>query len=104
MATEKIEKKDLAHYFDNFSRVLPDEAVEVEVVGKDVGDQFESRGAKLAGISYDDANDEIIVSLANGTEHNISGPQEVYVDQDDNGLNSMEITCSKGHKHIIKFC
>ena len=102
MAIEKIEKADLKHYFDNLSRILPDESVQIEVVGMDVGDQLAADNVRLEGISHDESNDEIVIHLANAADHNISGPQEVYVEQNDNGLQSMEITCSKGHKHIIK--
>ncbi len=103
MALEKIAKEDLKHFFDNLSRVLPAETVEVEVVGLDVGDQVAADGIMLDGISYDDSNDEVIVDLSNVAEHSIAGPQEVWVDQDDDGLKSIEISCKEGHRHIIKF-
>ncbi len=103
MALEKIAKEDLKHFFDNLSRVLPAETVEVEVVGLDIGDQVSADGILLEGISYDDSNDAVIVDLSNVAEHRIAGPQEVWVDQDDDGLNSIEITCQQGHRHIVKF-
>ncbi|HEB58857.1 MAG TPA: hypothetical protein ENJ01_06540 [Gammaproteobacteria bacterium] len=102
MAIEKVEKTDLGHYFDNLSRVLPTESVDIEVVGRDVGDQPAAQGARLEGISYDAANDTIVLYLGNSGEHNIAGPTEVYVDQDDDGLKSIEVTCKEGHKHIVK--
>ncbi len=103
MALEKIAKQDLKQFFDNLSRVLPAETVEVEVAGLDIGDQTAAEGIFLDGISYDDANDEVIVDLSGVAEHTIAGPQEVWVDQDDDGLKSIEISCKEGHRHIITF-
>ncbi len=103
MALEKIEKQDLKHFFDNLSRVLPAETVEIEVVGLDIGDQVAANNIFLNGISYDDASDELLLDLSDVAEHTIAGPQEVWVDQDDEGLKSIEVQCKEGHRHIIKF-
>ncbi len=103
MALEKIEKQDLKHFFDNLSRVLPAETVEVEVVGLDIGDQIAANNVFLNGITYDDAHDEIVLDLSDVAEHRIDGPREVWVDQDDTGLKSIEVQCKEGHRHIIKF-
>jgi len=53
--------------------------------------------------SYDDASDELVLDLSDVAEHTIAGPQEVWVDQDDEGLKSIEVQCKEGHRHIIKF-
>ncbi len=55
------------------------------------------------GTSYDPKNDLVIVSLDDKLEHNIPKPQDTIVDEDDTGIHSIEITCSEGHKHILKF-
>ena len=103
MSTRKIERNDLKHYFDNLSNVLPASLVEIEVVGLDVGDQVESSGLKLTGISYDPKDDNLLLNLDDKLEHCIGAPQEVYVDEDASGLHSLEILCAEGHRHIIKF-
>jgi len=102
MATRKIAQADLQHYFDNFSSITPAQLVEIEVAGLDIGDQIEAEWVALKGITYDPQDDQIIVNLADQLQSAISGPQEVYVTEDDNGIHAIEITCSKGHKHIIK--
>jgi len=102
MTVQKIEIADLQHYLDHLSSVLPAEVVEIEVVGLDVGDQLESSGLKLSGISYDPKDDAVSVDLDDKAQHRIAAPQEVYVDEGDDGLRSIEISCGKGHKHIIK--
>ena len=103
MSTRKIERNDLKHYFDNLSNVLPASLVEIEVVGLDVGDQVESSGLKLTGVSYDPKDDNLLLNLDDKLEHCIGAPQEVYVDEDASGLHSLEILCGEGHRHIIKF-
>jgi hypothetical protein len=103
MSTRKIETGDLKHYFDNLSNVLPATLVEIEVVGLDVGDQLETSGLKLTGISYDPKDNNLLVNLDDKLEHCIRAPQQVYVDEDSAGLHSLEVVCGEGHRHIIKF-
>ncbi len=103
MSIRKIERTDLKHYFDNLSKVLPAELIEIEVVGLDVGDQVESTGLKLNGISYDPKDDALVINLDDKLQHHIDSPQQVYVEEDNSGLHSIEINCVKGHKHIVKF-
>ncbi len=102
MATHKIEKEDLKHYFDHFSSVMPTQLVEIEVAGLDIGDQIEAEWVPLTGISYDPKDDVIVTSLDDKLDHNIRKPKDIYVDEDDAGIHSIEVTCSEGHKHILK--
>ncbi len=72
------------------------------MVGLDIGDQPAADALQLEGISYDEANDKITLNLSDVAEHSIAGPQNVYVEEDDNGLKSIEVICKEGHRHIIK--
>lgn len=102
MATRFIAKEDLQHYFDHFSSIMPTEQVEIEVAGLDVGDQIAAEWVPLEGITYDSKDDIIVVDLADKYQHVIKSPQEVSVEEDDDGLHAIEIKCGEGHMHLLK--
>ena len=102
MTTHKIEKQDLQHYLDHFSSVMPTQLVEIEVTGLELGDQIEAEWLPLTGVSYDPKSDLVAINLDDKLEHNIRKPQAIYVEEDDKGVSSIEITCAEKHKHILK--
>ncbi len=97
-----IAKEDLQHYFDHFSSVIPTQLVEIEVAGLDIGDQIAAEWVALEGISYDSKDDIIVVDLADEYQHTIKNPQQVAVEEDNDGIHSIEIKCGEGHLHILK--
>lgn len=101
MATRQIEKEHWTHYFNNLSNVLGTELAEIEVAGLDLGDQVEAEWLQLNGVSYDPRDDVLSLQLE-GIEHLVRGPREVYVEEDDNGLHSLEVVDGEGHRHIVK--
>ncbi|HEB97172.1 MAG TPA: hypothetical protein ENI96_12185 [Sedimenticola thiotaurini] len=104
MATQIIEKERLKDYLDHFSIVIPTELTEIEVASLELGDQIAAEWVPLSGLSYDPKDDVILVDLDNGKyEHTIQQPVEFAVQEGDDGIQSFEVKCSKGHLHIIKF-
>ncbi|MCW3032548.1 MAG: hypothetical protein QOK19_590 [Solirubrobacteraceae bacterium] len=61
--TREIPREEWRTYFDDFSRDLPDLAATVEVIAEDLGAQVEAGQARLAGISYDDRDDVLVIGL-----------------------------------------
>ncbi|RMG38784.1 MAG: hypothetical protein D6720_00600 [Gammaproteobacteria bacterium] len=103
MATQQIATEHLKDYFDHFSMIMPTELVEVEVAGLDLGDQIEAEWAPLTGISYDPKDDVVVVELDDGkVQHSIRSPQEVVVDEGEDGVHSISIKCGEGHLHLLR--
>ncbi|HEY1776814.1 MAG TPA: DUF5335 family protein [Solirubrobacteraceae bacterium] len=73
-------------YFDRLSRELGAVDATVEVEGSDLGAQVEAERLVLTGISYDDRDDVLAISLAepgdlrDGIEHMVQQPRRIAVD------------------------
>src|SRR6266550_2981606 len=94
-ATTKIPSHQLETYFDKFSKHFllheSTNAVDVEVVAPDWGDQFEAEGGHLRGITYDRKDDAIEFELEGG-DHRIFNPKEVWVVEEEDGfIKALEI-------------
>jgi hypothetical protein len=97
-----IQKENYHSYFENFSKVIPNELVEIEVMGLDLGDQIEADFVTLKGITYESKNNQLFFYLADNLEHIIKNPVEIYVDNDEIGIKEIAIKCGQGHLHLIK--
>ncbi len=102
MSTSKIEKSRWEEYFDHLSNVTDAQLVTIEVVGLAIGDQVQAENVTFDGVSYDAANDVIVVQ-AGELEHMVQQPVNVFVLEEDSGLKSMEITDAEENKHILTF-
>lgn len=100
MPLTQLAKPQWQGYFDRFSRQLGSERVEIEVTGLGLGHQVEAEWIPLAGISYDPRNDLIAV-VAEGVEHLIRKPAQVYVDSDGVWVHSIEVVDAEGNRHIM---
>ncbi|HEY0517364.1 MAG TPA: DUF5335 family protein [Solirubrobacteraceae bacterium] len=91
LATREIPREQWRAYFDDFSRNHePDELLaDLEVLGLEVGAQVEAQRPRLAGISYDDKDDVLVIGLdaPGGTpedlEHLVYEPQKIMVAEGD---------------------
>ena len=106
MATRVIEKPDWENYLNRVSKELGTRLVEVEVTGRDIGDQVEAEGVVLAGLSYDPKDDVVAVDLVSkddrNVEHLVHKPVELVVDEEITGLNSLVVTDSDDHRTVLK--
>lgn len=105
MATKKIEKQDWSKYFDNFSiKYLKDkqpEYVEIQILSESLGLQPETKWMILKGITYDRKSDLLEIQT-DEMEHLIAHPDEIYVEEVDDGwLNGLEVTQKSGERNII---
>ena len=104
-ATKKIPGDRLAEYFDAFTkRFLRDgspEAVDVEVLEPDWGDQFSMQGARLLGVTYDRGDNALEFELDSG-DHRIHQPQEVWIVEEPDGFPSaIEIVHPDGAREVV---
>jgi len=100
MIPRKLDKTEWRAYCDLVSRGLAGKRAEIEIVSLDLGNQVEAKWLPLLGIVYDPKNDIIEVALE-GLDHMIRKPREVYVDDDQGELASLEIIDSDGVRQII---
>ena len=106
MAVRKLEKSQWESYFDDFDKKyregqVPAKEVQIEIVNEEIGDQVETWWQPLVGLSYDPKDDEFEVA-AERHDHLIHKPVEIYVDEDVDGLKTVEVVQEDGTKHIIK--
>ena len=107
--TEEIPREAWREYFDTLAKVLPTVEATVEVVGRDLGDQFIGERVVLAGISYDDKDDVLVIGLdtpgglPEETEHLVYNPQRVMVTGLDDGSTAIEVEDSEGHQTIVRY-
>ena len=88
-STREIPREQWREYFDGFSRDLHDRLATVEVSGRELGAQVEAERPRLAGITYDDGDDIVVIGLdaSGGTqedlEHIVYNPKKIYVAEGD---------------------
>jgi hypothetical protein len=102
MAISKLEKTEWRPFFDRLSKGLPPgNRAEVEVFSLGLGDQIEAEWVPMIGIVYDHKDDLIEIALE-GLDHMIRHPVQVYVDEGDAGVQSMEVINSEDVREIVK--
>lgn len=100
---ECIAKNEWKAFFDEFSKSLKENSVELEVEGLGIFDKIEAEWIPIMGITYDPADDMISV-IFEKLDHSIAKPQEVVVERSSDGISRIEIVSSEdGAKNILKF-
>ncbi len=101
MATRSLAKSQWETYFDQVAKHLKVSQAEIEVVGMNLGDQVEGEWVPFYGISYD-PKDDVVEFVLEGVDHLVHHSEEVYIDEDIEGLRSIEVVGSDGIRHIAK--
>jgi hypothetical protein len=103
--TKQISPDRMQQYFDGFSkRFLRNDSasVDVEVLGMDLGDQVESEGVRLIGITYEPRTRELEVELESGDLRSFK-PKEVWaIEEDDGFISALEIVRDDDTKEIVR--
>ena len=100
MATRRLDRAEWREYFDGVSNQLGPAEVEIEIAALPLGVQVETKWATLRGLTYDPKSDVMQV-FAEGVNHLIHGPQEIFVQEDDAGLESVSVLDKTETKQII---
>src|SRR5438105_3444747 len=111
MPTREIPRQEWPTFFDCFSNEHQDWPTTIEVVGVDVGAQFEAESEPLVGISVDlkgSARGAIEVMVGDRPEenltHTIPAPARVWVrDGGDTAEEALEIEAGDGSKTLLRF-
>jgi hypothetical protein len=109
ITTQEIPRDAWRAYFDTVAKVMPTVEATVEVIGRDLGDQFVGERVLLAGISYDDKDDVLVIGLdtpgglPEEVEHLVSNPQRVMVAGLDDGSTVIDVEDAEGHQTIVRY-
>jgi hypothetical protein len=103
--TTRIPDGRLAEYFSAFTeKFLLDEspeAVDVEVLAPDWGEQVVAQDAHLLGITYEPKTRTLEFELDSG-DHRIVGPQEVWtIEEPDGFLSAIEVVYPDGGREVV---
>jgi len=105
MATRQLPPSEWTEYFDALSHRLAHnehpEYAEIRVLGLQEGAQPETSWLPLQGITYDPNNDLLEV-LVEGMDHLIQHPEDIYVDEEEGEVLSLEVVRTDGTKEIIE--
>jgi hypothetical protein len=104
--TRKVPENQLADCFARFSKnFLMREStnrVDVEILGEDLGDQFEAENTHLFGVTYDPKDKALDFELEGG-DHRIFNPREVWVAEEFDGfITAIEVVRDDGTREIAR--
>ncbi len=102
MENHVIQKNEYKKYFDDISKLIKGQRVELEVTGLDIGNQIEAEWVVLEGFSYD-PKDEILVVHTPLLDHAIHRPVEIVAAEESDTLTSLSISDTEEHTHIVQF-
>lgn len=100
--TTKLDKAIWKPYFDRVSKLMDGKYVEIEVAALSLGSQLAAEWLPLFGVTYDE-RDDLIAVMAEGLDHMIRKPREVFVETDGVNLLSMAVNDSDGVEQIVRF-
>ena len=103
--TIRLTRERLPEFFETFTkRFLRDdspEAVDIEVLEPEWGDQRAAHGARLNGITYDTHTNALEFALGSG-DHRVYQPEEVWVRAEDDGfLSAIEVVRPEGAREVV---
>jgi hypothetical protein len=106
LETKRIPNDQLEDYFAKFTKHFllreSTNAVDVEVLAPDWGDQFAAEGAHLRGITYDPKDKALEFELEAG-DHRIFNPREVWTAEEFDGfVKAIEVVREDGTREIAR--
>lgn len=100
--TTKLDRTVWQAYFDHVSKMLEGKRVEIEIASLQLGSQLAAEWLPVFGVTYD-KKDDLIAIMAEGLDHMIRQPRDVFVEAAGSELISMEVIDGDGVSQIIKF-
>ncbi|MBX3022036.1 MAG: DUF5335 family protein [Bdellovibrionales bacterium] len=102
MANIPIQKGSWSEFFQDVSRNLQNHPIDVEVAGREFGDQFEEEGVRLDGVSFNEKDDLIFIHT-DDLDHVINGPAEVNVTSQGSIIECVSVRDKDGNVHLVHF-
>lgn len=100
--TIKLEQHSWKTYFDHVSRQLANKRVEIEVASLALGSQVAAQWLPVIGVTYEERSD-LLAIMAEGLDHMIRRPREIFVQTEHNALQTIRITDAEGTVQIVRF-
>ena len=103
--TTRISQNRLKHYFETFTkRFLRDgspEAVDIEVLEPELGDQDAAHGTRLTGITYDPRISALELEVDSG-DHRVYAPGAVWaLEEADGFISALEVVAPDGTREVV---
>jgi hypothetical protein len=98
----EIDKDDFESYFEDISKFIKNQQIELGVFGLEIGDQIESEWAQLDGISYEPKTDTLFVHTKY-VDHAITGPQQVLVAESREKIHAISVKDADRRSHVLQF-
>lgn len=102
MQNHTINKAEYKSYFDNISRLIKGQQVELQVTGLDIGNQIETEWVALEGFSYDPQGEVLVVHTPT-LDHAVHHPVQIIAAEEGLELSSLFIKDTDDHTHIVQF-
>lgn len=111
MITREIPRSEWPAFFDSFSRQHEGWLVSLQVLGADIGAQYEERELALEGITAEgDEGEGYIIAIMIGAKpddhitHSITRPTQVSLEQTDEGADAaLAIKSTDGTTSLVQF-
>ena len=101
MATYKLEPATWRDYFDEMSKHLAANKVELSVNALDLGAQVSGDElTTLSGFSYDPYDHEFVITTDSYEEH--ISPREIYVEQEGGVVRAIQVVDDEGRARLIQ--
>ena len=106
LETTRVPNDQLKTYFDKFTRHFllreSTDAVDVEILSLDSGDQFAAEGAHLYGITYDPKDNALEFEIEGG-DHRVTKPKGVWTAEEFDGfVKAIEIVRDDGTREVAR--
>jgi hypothetical protein len=101
MTVRKLERAKWAPFFDQLSKMLPGCQAEIEAASLALGRQVQAEWVPLIGIVYD-SKDDLVEVAVEGLDHMIHKPKDIYVDEGNGLLASLEIIDQEDVRQIVR--
>jgi hypothetical protein len=105
MSYSKIDRSGWKDFFDVFTKAIEGRLLELEIVGRDIGDQRYGSRLNLNGITYDPTDDALYVSISNATrlhiDHVVQSPREIHVEINEAGFSGLMVTDPEGRQQFM---
>ena len=102
MQTREIKKGDWQSFFDQVSGSLTGKLIQIEIDSLELGAQIEADKLSLNGLTYDGKDDAFVIS-SDQIEHVIRSPQQIFIADGPEGINSLKVCAADGSAQIINF-
>lgn len=100
MAIRRLERNEWRGFCIRASRYFLGKQVEIEVLSMEIGAQLEARRLPLIGLEYDAKND-VLELLAGELDHLVRAPRELYVDEGEIDVVTLQIVDADGVRQIV---